>query len=188
MLEETGLPYQLVEKSLRPDDLQSAEYLGLNPNARIPTLVDGDLVLWESMAINLYLAQKYEGPMHCASAAVLGLAAQWSFWAMLEIERLLLELLEHSVLLPEYSRDASVVERVELLLRKPLTVLDGALAGHRFLAGDGFTVADLNVAGVLMWGRLSRMEMAAYPNLARWLEGCLARPAYLRLRERTKRK
>ena len=188
MLEEVGQPYQLVEKSVRPEDLQSAEYLRLNPNARIPTLVDGDVVLWESMAINLYLAQKYQGPMHSESAEVFGLAAQWSFWAMLEIERLLLELLEHSVLLPEYSRDASVVERVGLLLKKPLTVLNRALAGRGFLAGDGFTVADLNVAGILMWGKLSRMDMSAYPNLARWLDGCLARPAYARLRERSKRK
>jgi len=188
MLEEVGQPYQLVEKSVRPEDLQSTEYLRLNPNARIPTLVDGDVVLWESMAINLYLAQKYQGPMHSESAEVFGLAAQWSFWAMLEIERLLLELLEHSVLLPEYSRDASVVERVGLLLKKPLTVLNRALAGRGFLAGDGFTVADLNVAGILMWGKLSRMDMSAYPNLARWLDGCLARPAYARLRERSKRK
>src|SRR5262249_56040329 len=65
MLEEVGQPYQLVDKSLRAEDLQSAEYLRLNPNARIPTLVDGNLVLWESMAINLYLAQKYEAAMHC---------------------------------------------------------------------------------------------------------------------------
>src|SRR6202011_3029342 len=84
MLEEVGQPYQLVDKSLRADDLHNTDYLKLNPNARIPTLVDGEVVLWESMAINLYLAQKYPGPMHCADAAVLGHAAQWSFWAMLE--------------------------------------------------------------------------------------------------------
>ena len=53
MLEEMDKPYQLIEKSTRADDLQDSEYLRLNPNARIPTLVDGDLVLWESMAINL---------------------------------------------------------------------------------------------------------------------------------------
>src|SRR6516165_10673793 len=53
MLEEVGQPYQLIEKSTRTDELQSVEYIRLNPNARIPTLVDGDLVLWESMAINL---------------------------------------------------------------------------------------------------------------------------------------
>src|SRR6478609_11162377 len=101
MLEEVGQPYQLVDKSLRADDLHSKDYLRLNPNARIPTLVDGDVVLWESMAINLYLAEKYDGPMHC-DARVLGIAAQWSFWAMLEMEALLLELLEHRAMLPEF--------------------------------------------------------------------------------------
>jgi len=43
--------------------LQTADYLRLNPNARIPTLIDGDVVIWESMAINIYLSEKYEGPM-----------------------------------------------------------------------------------------------------------------------------
>ena len=86
MLEETGQPYQLIEKSTRADDLQTAEYVQLNPNARIPTLVDGDVTLWESMAINIYLAQKYDGPVHLAGPKELGLAAQWSFWAVLEME------------------------------------------------------------------------------------------------------
>ena len=188
MLEEVGQPYQLLDKSTRVDDLHSAEYLRLNPNARIPTLVDGDLVLWESMAINLYLAQKYEGPMHCASPDVLGLAAQWSFWAMLEIEHLLLHLLEHRAVLPEFARDVSAVERNELLLKKPLTVLDGCLAGRGYLAGDAFTVADLNVAGILAWGKIARLDLSAYPDLARWLDGCLTRPAYARVRDRSKSK
>jgi glutathione S-transferase len=188
MLEEVGQPYELLDKSTRADDLHSAEYLRLNPNARIPTLVDGDLVLWESMAINLYLAQKYEGAMHCASPEVLGLAAQWSFWAMLEIEHLLLHLLEHRAMLPEFARDVSVVERNELLLKKPLTVLNGCLSGRGSLAGDGFTVADLNVAGILAWGKIARLDLSAYPDLARWLDGCLARPAYARVRDRSKQK
>jgi hypothetical protein len=65
MLEEMGEPYQLIEKSARTDELQSADYIRLNPNARIPALVDGDLVLWESVAINL------SGPMHCVGPKVL---------------------------------------------------------------------------------------------------------------------
>ena len=97
MLEETGEPYELVQTSVRTDDLQSPAYFKLNPNGRIPTLVDGEIVLWESMVINLYLAQK-PGPMHSGSAAVLGLAAQWSFWAMLETEALLLDLLAHRIM------------------------------------------------------------------------------------------
>src|SRR4029078_1927744 len=141
MLEEVGQPYQLVEKSFLPEDLQTAEYLRLNPNARIPTLVDGDLVLWESMEINLYLAQKYDGPMHCADPKVLGLAAQWSFWAVLEIEHLLLNFLEHRALLAKFARDPSVTARNELLLKKPLGVLNDALAAHGYLAGTSFTVA-----------------------------------------------
>ncbi len=188
MLEEMGEPYQLIETSTRADDLHSAEYLRLNPNARIPTLVDGNFVLWESMAINLYLAQKYEGPMHCAGPEVLGLAAQWSFWAVLEMEALLLDLLQHRAVLPEYARDASYAERDELLLRKPLGVLNDALAGREYLVGNSFTVADLNVASILVWGKMARLDMSIHPEATRWLDGCLARSAYGRLRDRTSRK
>lgn len=182
MLEETGQPYQLVDKSLRADDLHSADYLRLNPNARIPTLVDGDVVLWESMAINLYLAQKYEGPIHSTDAAVLGHAAQWSLWAMLEVEMLLLHLLEHRVLLAEHARDISVAERNELLLKKPLGILNLYLAGRHYLASDSFTVADLNVASILSWGKIVRLDLSAWPDLKRWLDACLARPANARAR------
>jgi glutathione S-transferase len=187
MLEEIGEPYELIEKSTRPDDLQTAEYLKLNPNARIPTLVDGDVVLWESMAINLYLAQKYAGPMQCGPE-VLGLAAQWSFWAMLELEALLLDLLIHRALLPEFSRDPSYAERDELLLQKPLTVLNNSLALRQFLAGDRFTVADLNVASILVWAKMAQLSLTAQPETARWLDACLARPAYRRVRDLTARK
>jgi glutathione S-transferase len=188
MLEEMGKSYQLIEKSTRSDDLQSAEYLRLNPNARIPTLVDGDLVLWESMAINLYLAQKYEGSMHCDGPEVLGLATQWSFWAMLETEALLLDLLQHRAMLPEFARDASYAERDELLLKKtPLGVLNDALTRPDYLVGNSFTVADLNVASILVWGKMGRLNLSNHPEVARWLEACLARPAYGRVRKRASR-
>ena len=188
MLEEMGKPYQLIEKSTRADDLQDSEYLRLNPNARIPTLVDGDLVLWESMAINLYLAQRYEGPMHCPGPEVLGLAAQWSFWAMLETEALLLDLLQHRAVLPEFARDASYAERDELLLKKPLDVLNGALVEHNYLVGNSFTVADLNVASILVWGKMARLNLSNHPEVGRWFDACLAQPAYGRVRERASRK
>jgi glutathione S-transferase len=183
MLEEIGEPYEVIDKTTRAGDLQSPEYLQLNPNARIPTLVDGDVVLWESMAINIYLAEKYEGPMHCAGPEALGKAAQWSFWAMLELEELLLELLNHRAVLPEAVRDPSHAERSELLLQKPLGVLNGSLAKPQFLAGDSFSLADLNVASILVWGKMARLDLAAHPNVARWLNACLARPAYRRVRD-----
>jgi glutathione S-transferase len=183
MLEEMGQPYELIDKSTRADDLQTSEYRRLNPNARIPTLVDGDVVLWESMAINLYLAQKYQGPMHFAESKTFGLAAQWSFWAVLEMEALLLDLLQHRAVLPEFARDPSYAERDALLLRKPLRVLNDALDAQDYLAGGSFTVADLNVAGILAWGKMARLDLSAHPLLDRWLNNCLARPAYGRVRE-----
>ena len=188
MLEEMGEPYQLIEKTTRADDLQSADYRRLNPNARIPTLVDGDLVLWESMAINLYLAQKYEGPMHCAGSEVLGVATQWSFWAMLEMEALLLDLLTHRAVLPEFARDPSYAERDELLLERPLGVLNDTLAGREYLVSNGFTVADLNVAAILVWGKMGRLNMSGHAEVKRWFDACLARPAYGRVRDRANRK
>jgi glutathione S-transferase len=188
MLEEIGEPYQLIAKSTRADDLQTAEYRRLNPNARIPTLVDGEVVLWESMAINIYLAQKYQGPMQSGSPEMLGLAAQWSFWAMLELEELLLDLMNHRAVLPEYGRDPPHGERCELLLQKPLRVLNDSLAERPFLAGESFTLADLNVASILVWGKMARLDLSAHSNVARWLNICLARPAYRRVRELIARK
>ena len=140
------------------------------------------------MAINLYLAQKYEGPMHYSGTEVLGLAAQWSFWAMLEMEALLLDLLNHRAVLPEFARDASYAEREELLLKKPLGVLNETLARRDYLAGNNFTVADLNVAGILVWGKMGRLNLSDHAAVARWFGACLARPAYGRVRDRASRK
>jgi glutathione S-transferase len=186
MLEEMGHPYELVETFAAPEDLRTTAYLRLNPNARTPTLVDGDVVVWESLAINLYLANRYEGPMHVGSPAVLAQATQWSFFAVLELEALARELLDHRINLAERSREASIAERDELLLRRPLQVLDRALDGRAYLLGDEFTVADLNVASILSWAKISKMDFAFVPSVDRWLEACYARPAYLRLAEMIK--
>ena len=107
---------------------------------------------------------------------------------MLELEGLLLELLQHRAMLPEFARDASYAERDELLLRKPLGVLDDSLRGRDNLAGGNFSVADLNVASILVWGKMARLELSVHPDVARWLDSCLARPAYGRVRELTRRK
>lgn len=183
MLEEMGQPYELVEKSAHPDDLQTAEYLRLNPNARIPTLVDGELVVWESLAINLYLAQKYEGPMHAGSPEVVARATQWSLWAMLELETLSLDLLHHRALLADVARDASHAERNELLLQRPLGVLNKTLDGREYLLGNDFTVGDLNVSVILAWARRAGLDLSDVPEVGRWLDACLARPAYVRVRD-----
>jgi len=107
---------------------------------------------------------------------------------MLEMEALLLDLLQHRAVLPEFARDASYAERDELLLRKPLGILNNTLTGREHLAGGQFSVADLNVASILAWGKMGRLDLSPHPNVARWLDGCLARPANSRVRDRTRHK
>jgi glutathione S-transferase len=119
--------------------------------------------------------------MRLGSAAALGLAAQWSFWAMLETEALLLNLLTHSILLVAHVRDPSHIERNTLLLQKPLGVLNGALKGRDHLVGESFTVADLNVASLFFWGRVSGLDFSSYPNVERWIDKSLERPAFKRV-------
>ena len=104
---------------------------------------------------------------------------------MLEIEALLLDLLQHRAVLPEFARDASYAERDQLLLRRPLGVLNSA---RDYLTDSNFTVADLNVASILAWGKMGCLDLSSHSNLARWLDSCLARPAYGRVRDRTRRK
>ena len=107
---------------------------------------------------------------------------------MLEMEAPLLELLQHRAVLPEFARDASYAERDELLLGKPLGVLNSALAEHDHLASGQFIVADLNVASILAWGKMGRLDLSPYLKVARWLDSYLARPGYGRVRDRTRHK
>ena len=95
-------------------------------------------------------------------------------------------LLQHRAVLPEFARDASYAERDELLLTKPLGVLNNTLTGHDHLAGSQFSVADLNVASIVVWGKMGRLNLSPHPNVRRWLDSCLARPAYSRVRDRTR--
>jgi glutathione S-transferase len=186
LLEELGLDYRHIPLDYRGPELQTPDYLALNPNARIPTLVDGELVLWESMAINLYLASRYgrTAGLWPATPAGEGLAYQWSFWVMTEVERALLTVLFHRRLLPAAERDPAKLARSEGVLHRPFDILDGALKQREWLADDHFTVADLDVAAVLAWAKAARLDLAPWPRLGAWLAACLARPAAQRARRK----
>ncbi|MCP5066217.1 MAG: glutathione S-transferase family protein [bacterium] len=177
MLEELGLEYEHVPVSFMTGDTRSPEFLAINPNGHIPALVDGDTVLFESMAINLYLAEKYDGGLLPKTVEDRGRAMQWSFWVMTETELPAVEFLFNTVILPEESRSADTVVAAVEKLGAPFAVLDAALEGREFLVGDGFSVADLNVAAVLSWCALGGFDFSSTPNVKRWLEASMQRPA-----------
>lgn len=178
-MQELGLDYRQVDLDYRGDALTDQAYLALNPNGRIPTLVDGELVLWESMAINLYLARRYAQPGTLWPDTIAGeaLAWQWSFWVMSELEHPLLTVLMHSRVLPKQERDPDKLSRNLGVLQRPFSVLQQTLEKRRFLAADRFTIADLNVAAVLAWCKAAKVPLNQYPALDDWLGTCLARPA-----------
>ncbi len=187
MLEELALDYRHEPIDYRDHAaLDAADYRALNPNGRIPTLVDGELVLWESLAINLYLARRYgkQAGLWPDDIEDEGRAYQWSFWVMGEVEHPLLTVLMHQRLLPQDRRDPERAARNRGILRQPFSILERALSQHDWLAGDRFTAADLNVAATLSWARPARLSLKDWPTLDAWLSRCLDRPARKRAQRR----
>jgi glutathione S-transferase len=183
MLEELGVPYENVGVDFITGT-KSADFKQLNPNGHIPVLQDGDLVLWESLAINLYLARKHDKGLWPKTVEDEGRAYQWSLWAMTEAEEPLLTALLNRVFFPPEQRDAKKADDAVARFAKPLGVLDGSLAGRDYLLGSTFTVADLNVASVLTWAPLAKLDLSAAPRAAVWLGRCTARPALARAQQR----
>lgn len=175
-IEEVGIDYEHVPTSFR-GDTKAPEYLAINPNGRIPALVDGDLTLFESMAINLYLAKTYGGDLYPSAGADEARAIQWSVWAISEIEPLQMQIVIQKVFTPEDKRDVAIIAAAEKGLRRPLRVLDAHLQGRDTLLGGDFSIADLNVAAVMLLLKRIDFDDSAYPNVRRWTDACYARPA-----------
>jgi glutathione S-transferase len=178
MAKELGLDYEHVKVDFATGDTRTPAHLALNPNGHIPVIDDDGFVLWESMAINLYLAKKHSlGRLYPSRLEDEARAWQWSFWGMTEIERPVLTALFNRAILPEDKRDAAAAEAAERTLAQPMRVLDSALGSSANLLGDNFTVADLNVASILSWARPAQIDMAPFPKVAEWLKNCAERPA-----------
>ena len=196
--EELGLDFTQEPVDYRVGDTREAGFLGINPNGHIPALRDerenGEVVtMWESMACSLYLA-RYHGKAEGASITPAtpredAEALRWSFWAVTEVEKDALTVLMHRFAMPEAQRKPELADQAERRLHVPLKVLEAHLEsrkalGQLHIAADRFTVADLCVASVLLWVRATRSLMDNYPLTSAWLKGCLARPAYQRVKAR----
>jgi glutathione S-transferase len=177
MAGELGIPYELIKVDFADGGTRRPEYLAINPNGHVPAIDDDGFRLWESMAINLYLAKKYGNrDFYPQSLADEARAWQWSFWGITETERPVLTVLLNRIG-PEDRRDAAAADHAEQELAAPLAVLDQALAEQTYLVGEGFTVADLNVASILVWARQGRVNLAPFPRAEAWLKRCHDRPA-----------
>jgi glutathione S-transferase len=179
MAAELGLEFEHNPVTFDDPRLKSPQFQRLNPAGAIPTLEDGDFALPESLAINLYLAKRHSlGDLYPSALEDEAQVWRWSLWAQGQLEPWVMR---DALLL---SLRSALAPHTAPLIAASLATLDRALAGKSWLVGEAFTVADLNVAGVLSPSRAEHLDLALYPNVAAWLARCYARPAAQAVRAR----
>ena len=172
---ELNLRYEHNELLPRSPGTKTPEFLAMNPNAQLPVIEDDGFVLYESMAINFYLAKKHKSPLYPSDPKQEALALQWSLWETDKLDRQLVNYVNHTTALPADQRDKSIADAAWTAVVPAMDALNTSLSKTRWLAGPDFSVTDLNVAGALYRG-LS-MDLARWPAVKEWLERCWDRPA-----------
>jgi glutathione S-transferase len=177
-LEEAGVKFEHVPLGFAGGETRKPEYLKINPNGHVPALDDGGTIIWESMAINLYVAEKYgKPPLWPSTVEGHGACYQWSLWGMTEVEKPLLDIFNHRIILPAEKKDEKVALAGIETLKTPMKVLDDHLHKSEYLLGKEFTIADLNVASVMSLVPYVQLDLSATPTAQKWLSKCLGRPA-----------
>lgn len=181
-LVELGLAYDHVPLKPWENAADASRLAALNPNARVPVLDDDGLVVWESMAINLYLGDRCGGPLWPSTPSDRARLYQWSIWAQTSID----VMARHRA---RFGKDPAVKAAAEAERLAALAILDRALADRTYLLGEAFTLADLNVAATLSepWenGRVDGdLDPAAHglASLADWLVRCTRRPSWAKVK------
>jgi glutathione S-transferase len=190
-LEEVGQKYEHVPISPLPigkGDTRKPDFLKINPNGHIPVLDDNGFIVWEAMAINLYLAEKY-GHHPFWPSAVEGHAGayQWSLWGMTELERHVLTIqLNRMVFSAEQQSDHAVKDAIDRM-KASLKVLNDHLQTREYLLGKDFTISDLNVASIWMVGSFTMnllgvpFDLSDTPTAEQWFKKCTGREAAQKL-------
>jgi glutathione S-transferase len=179
-LEETGVAYDHVPLGGKFGGLDDPAYRAMNPNGKVPTLRDGDLVVWESHAIVRYLAATHGAALWAADAKGRAIADQWTDWTATTFQPAWIDLFWLFVRTPTAQHDKVAIGKALAASFSAYGILDQRLATTPFLAGDILTYADI-VAGVSMY-RWMTMEIQRpdLPHLAAWYQRLNARPAFQR--------
>jgi glutathione S-transferase len=177
-LEEVGATYENKSINFREGEHKSEEFLKINPNGKIPVLVHDDFTIWESMGINFYLADAFKPELLGANSQERGLVHQWSIWSIADLQAPLIAIFIQLIFIPEERRDHKVIEQAEKKLPALFETLNNSLANSKYLAGDQFSLADLNVASVVAVTKEINYDMTSYTNINNWLGVLSERPAY----------
>jgi glutathione S-transferase len=175
-LQELDAEFEFVPINLLAGENRHPDFLRLNPTGKLPVLVDGDLVLTESAAIVMYLAEKYgaKGLMP-ADLSQRAQVYRWSMFAVTELEQPLWRIARHSFLYPEDKRLPEDIALAKEEFVSMAAILDRHMDGREFIVGDTISVADCVTAYVLDWGNENGL-IDDYSNLKAYLERMYARP------------
>jgi glutathione S-transferase len=173
-LTAAALRLQLEEKNvdLAKGEQKRPEFLALNPNGAVPTLVDGDFVLTESRAIMQYLASKKpESGLLPRDEQARADVTRWQFWDSSHFSPQLGTLAFQKVIKPRMGigePDAGKVEEALTHFRRFAAVLNERLAGKQYVVGDSMTLADLTLASSLMYAKQAQVPLGEFPNIEAW--------------------
>jgi len=181
LLEELGVPYELVRVDMRSKEHKSPDHLARHPHGAVPVLEDGEVTCFESGAIVAFLADKFLdrglAPEHGTVARAI--YYQWLFYAANEVEPPILEHSMHTRVLPEDKRRPDAAAAALDRLARVTRTLEATLAERLFLLGDTFSAADVLLGSMVIWGKATGL-FAESPHLGAYADGLKARPAYLR--------
>jgi glutathione S-transferase len=177
-----GIPLELEFIDLAKGAQHAPAYLAVNPTGRTPTLVDGNVTLWESNAILQYLADKANNALWPNDAAKRADIARWQFWQLahwgaeacqpLTFQRLVKKLLNLG------PPDEAAIAKGTDAFNKEAKMLDAHLAKRKYLVGDTLTIADFAVAAPLLYAPQAEMPLGPYANVRGWLERVTALPCW----------
>ena len=178
LLEEIGKPYELVKFTLGQKEMRGPDYTAINPNGRVPTVVDGDSTISESTAIAQYLAAKYApGLAPGPKAQNFAECLQWLHYAEGMIMPPINNYVVETILLPPERRNEEIAMRALKLLNRTLVAVEQHMDGRDFLAGD-FTIADTITGHAVIMSRRLGAEFAELPNLSSYADRLEGRPAF----------
>jgi glutathione S-transferase len=176
-LQELGVDFEAVTVNLMAGEHRNAEFLAINPAGKLPVLVDGDMVLTESVAIVLYLAEKYPDrgliPVDLRQRAQVN---RWLLFTATELEQPLWRIARHTFVYPEHQRLPADVLIARQEFKAMAAVLDEHMEGRSFVVGDRLTVTDLVLAYTLDWANEEEL-LDRLPRLQAYLKRMYERPS-----------
>lgn len=178
-LAELGLDYEHRRVGGSFGGTDTPEYRALNPNGLVPVLQDGDLTLWESDAILRHLSRTYGmGGLWPEDPAAAALADQWTTWAASTLYPRFFPLFFAQIFTPKAQQDFSGLGEAAQALAAAMAILDKALEGRAYVAGDAFSFGDIGAAVFARRALMLPFGAPEAPSVARWIERLRGRPAY----------